>query len=159
MEQERKCTQCGQVKPLSDFKHHRGKALGYDYKCRTCRLMNQWALRIEAQQKLGGKCMYLGCEVTDPRLLQFHHKNGGGNREDDSRNRNRPKLYREIISGLRTDIDLLCSNHNTLREYEEGRRFNPVLIHEKPEDAKWASGSLPEPATPGKRLNRVCLER
>jgi hypothetical protein len=135
LEQTRKCTQCGQTKPLSEFKHHREKKLDHDAKCRTCRLMNQWALRIQAQQKLGGKCIYPKCDVTDPRLLEFHHKNGGGNREDDLRKRNRPKLYREIIAGSRTDIDLYCSNHNQLKEYEEGKRFNPILVHEKPEGA------------------------
>jgi hypothetical protein len=123
------------MKPLGDFKHHRGKASGYDTICRTCRLNKQWALRIEAQQKLGGKCQYEGCDITDPRLLEFHHRNGGGNKEDDSRNRNRSKFYREIISGERDDIDLLCANHNRLKDFEDGRRFNPTLAYEKPEGA------------------------
>jgi hypothetical protein len=70
---------------------------------------------------LGGKCAE--CPVTDVRLLQINHKNGGGWKELHEKTTTW-RFLTSILNGARStqDLDLRCANHNILYEYETGRR-------------------------------------
>ena len=78
--------------------------------------------KTEAIRILGGKC--LDCGLTDIRVLQVNHKNGGGRKES----RFGTDMYLAIINGKRKtdDLDVRCANHNIIYEYERGSRKLPV---------------------------------
>ena len=80
-------------------------------------------IRREAISKLGGKCER--CGITDIRLLNINHIDGGGRKElDEVYGGWILKFYRDIARGNRKtdDLNVLCANHNILYEYEVGRR-------------------------------------
>jgi hypothetical protein len=81
--------------------------------------------KLKVIQLLGGKCAR--CGVSDPRVLQVHHRNGGGNveRREKGDKASGYKFYSAIIHGERPidDLELLCANCNILAEYERGKRF------------------------------------
>ena len=52
---------------------------------------------------LGGKCVYCGCDNYD--ILELNHINGGGTKEK----KGTLTVAREVLKGLRTDIELTCS--------------------------------------------------
>ncbi len=85
-------------------------------------LESRWAERQKVLELLGGEC--IKCGITDIRLLQINHKNGGGFAE--RRKFGYWKVIRDILKGGRdtSDIDLRCANCNILYEYECGRRYN-----------------------------------
>lgn len=71
-------------------------------------------LRMKAIEYLGGKCV--NCGESDWRCLQFDHINGGGNREKITGKYS--EVFRDILSGKRPDIQLLCANCNWKKRYE-----------------------------------------
>ncbi|MBA7562050.1 hypothetical protein ES708_03699 [subsurface metagenome] len=82
---------------------------------------SHWKLRKEVMTLLGGKCVI--CGLTDLRLLNLNHKNGGGTKDRGKR----IKVYREILSGVRgkNEYDVRCFNCNILYDYERGIRKVP----------------------------------
>jgi hypothetical protein len=83
---------------------------------------NLWQYKIAALNMLGGKCTV--CGITDMRVLQINHTNGGGVQEK----RFGMDMYSAIVKGTRTtdDLDVRCANHNLLYEYERGKRRLPT---------------------------------
>ena len=78
-------------------------------------------MRREIIRRLGGKCAK--CGLTDERVLQVNHINGGGSREQRLTYGSNYAIYREIAQGYRLyDINLLCANCNIIYEFECGRR-------------------------------------
>lgn len=71
----------------------------------------------------GGKCSNPGCNVTDWRILDVNHLNGGG-REDIKKYGGYYVFCRAILDGRRPtdDLNLLCKNCNWLYDYERGIR-------------------------------------
>jgi len=71
---------------------------------------------------MGGRCV--GCKISDPRVLQLNHKNGGGTKERKGEGWGGAQLVRAILHGSRAvdDLELRCANCNVLYEYEVGRR-------------------------------------
>jgi len=67
-------------------------------------------------EMLGGKCVI--CGITDKRVLQMHHKDGGGYKE--FKRVGAYKLYRMILQGERSteDLEVRCSNCNLIHAYE-----------------------------------------
>src|SRR5437667_1109358 len=55
-----------------------------------------WKRRLQIIDMLGGKCVGIGCTVTDPRILQINHKNGDG-----AMDKSGYPLYQSILSGKR----------------------------------------------------------
>ncbi len=80
-----------------------------------------WKFKTEAINKLGGKCAK--CGVTDARILQINHVNGGGTKEK----RFGIDMYKAIVDGTRQteDLNVLCPTCNILYEYERGTRRLP----------------------------------
>jgi len=75
-------------------------------KCKNCK-----------KEYLGGKC--INCGISDWRLLQVNHINGGGNEE--RRIRTNYKTWEQILNGERSgEFDVRCANCNILHEYEIG---------------------------------------
>jgi len=62
------------------------------------------------------------CGISDLRVLQVNHKNGGGTKE--RRETSSIPFYRSIVDGTRPrdDLDIRCANHNILYEYVSGKR-------------------------------------
>jgi hypothetical protein len=81
-----------------------------------------WKLKQEVLTRLGGQCVV--CGLTDMRLLQINHLNGGGQQEQLFGR----DMYQRIASGERgiEDLDVRCANHNLLYEYERGKRRAPL---------------------------------
>lgn len=97
-------------------------------RCRYCAtkksLRSHWKLRIDVIRMLGGKCVK--CGITDLRLLNVNHLNGGGTAD----RKDRIKVYRELRNGKRDkkDYDVRCFNCNILYDYERGIRKVPKEI-------------------------------
>lgn len=94
-------------------------------------------------QKLGGKCV--NCGITDWRLLQINHINGGGRKE---RLLLGKKLYTDILKGKREeDYNLLCANCNILYEYDRGQRRDEEWIRKNTsriKDKQWIEKNIPK---------------
>jgi hypothetical protein len=128
----RKCAGCGKVKTVDLFKWKRtnaGRDWSMSHTCSECfnskereensdhrrgtarasKSLLKWNYKVRAIKKYGGKCA--GCGIDDPRILTFHHKNGGGKQD---RMRGQLALYRRLAEGpKRKDIVVLCHNcHN-----------------------------------------------
>jgi hypothetical protein len=89
---------------------------------------NSWARKERARLRgkildlLGNKCAICGFE--NPLVLQIDHVNGGGNQEANRFSSNLQYyafILRQIQKGSK-DYQLLCANHNVLKEME--RRKN-----------------------------------
>jgi hypothetical protein len=80
-----------------------------------------WQAKIAVLNRLGGACVV--CGITDMRVLQINHLNGGGSKEGV----HGMDMYMAILAGTRAtdDLDVRCANHNLLYEYEVGRRALP----------------------------------
>ncbi len=84
--------------------------------------------RLQVIKLLGNKCAK--CGITDWRVLQINHINGGGTAEFRKRG-NYYGLITGILNGNRatTDLELRCANCNILYEFERGTRY--ALIDEE----------------------------
>jgi hypothetical protein len=72
-------------------------------------------LRDEVFIILGGKCTH--CSITDKRVLQIDHINGGG-RRDRKNYTTEANYYRHIININCDGYQLLCANCNWIKRYE-----------------------------------------
>ena len=83
-------------------------------------------LRREVLEHFGGKCRI--CGFDDPRALHIDHINGGATVERRRIRYNRIKYYKDIISGQRSDLQLLCANCNCIKNLErrEYKRAQPL---------------------------------
>lgn len=77
-------------------------------------------LRHEVFTKLGGKCV--ACGVSDYRVLQLNHINGGGHRQREERKLVGDKLLLAILKGTIDNalFDVRCANCNMLHARENG---------------------------------------
>ena len=101
--------------------------LNYEYRLRKDKL-NRWRARVRVFKLLGGKCVV--CGISDSRVLQVNHLNGGSSRETGRGDKKKAvyyNIYRAILNGSRgvSDLDLRCANCNMIYEYERGVRFAP----------------------------------
>ena len=122
---DRYCRVCGVLLSRANWRFHR-QIQGH-YICHDCdneqgnerTKKAHHKMRLNVLQYLGMKCVV--CGITDWRVLQVNHKNGGG--MIDVRTNGAYKIFSEILSGKRPkeDYDVRCANHNILFEYERGR--------------------------------------
>jgi len=86
-----------------------------------------WKLRLQAIQKLGGKCVI--CGLTDLRLLTINHKDGRNFRNTIDKG---DAFYYRILNGKRliNDLEVRCYNHNILYEFEKGYRTVPKQLQD-----------------------------
>jgi hypothetical protein len=76
-------------------------------------------VKLKAMLSLGMKCAK--CDISDFRVLQFDHKNNDGAAErgrNKSSHKNSYVMFKAIINGERTDIQLLCANCHMLKTFE-----------------------------------------
>jgi len=78
--------------------------------------------RIRAHLLLGNKCAV--CGISDGRVLEVDHKNGGGckeRRKEHSKERNTLQLYWSIIreKEFREKLQLLCANCHKIKTWED----------------------------------------
>jgi hypothetical protein len=85
--------------------------LEYNEYCKNYMREYTTKLKEKAIEKLGGKCIYCGCD--DKQALEFNHINGGGSKEFKT-SHNKNKMLRMIITGERNDIELACKVCNAL---------------------------------------------
>lgn len=81
-------------------------------------------LRKRVVGALGGACKE--CGITDPRVLQIDHVDGGGTAERGKNNRNWPQIYQRIADGWTSGYQLLCANCNQIKRWEQ-REFGKRL--------------------------------
>ena len=72
--------------------------------------------RNEVVRKLGNRCVI--CGLDDVRVLQVDHVNGGGEKE--RRTKRTSQMYKEVLAGVRSDLQLLCANCNWIKRHESG---------------------------------------
>ncbi len=92
--------------------------------------LKEWVKRVKLEvfELLGNKCK--GCGVSDWRVLQIDHINGGGTRE--KKIGNYWTFFRkEILSGSKK-YQLLCANCNWIKKYE-----NNEVRQKKIKVAEW----------------------
>jgi len=82
--------------------------------------------RDDLIQFLGGKCER--CGITDFRVLQVDHVNGGGHREIVERLRGKYwKDYHDLIRADRSRYQLLCANCNWIKRHENNECYRGKL--------------------------------
>jgi hypothetical protein len=64
-------------------------------------------------EMLGGKCVY--CGISDLRVLQIDHINGGGGKEI---RKYGPRRYKIYLARKCIGLQLLCANCNAIKKYE-----------------------------------------
>lgn len=74
--------------------------------------------RARVLQALGGKCA--SCGISDERVLQIDHVNGGGNKEYKREGNHDYSYYRRILEKNCEGYQLLCANCNWIKRYENG---------------------------------------
>jgi len=74
-------------------------------------------LRFQIFQLLGDKCA--SCGITDKRVLQIDHINGGGMAEARKNGMRGNKLYKHIIDTEGKGFQVLCANCNWIKRYEK----------------------------------------
>jgi hypothetical protein len=138
---DRWCKVCHREYDKERYKISRDKMLGerlvYAKSEHGKEVRNDWArkrkrrLRLDAVQKLGGKCSNSECRwvnddgtlgCTDPEILQIDHKHGGGHQER-KRVGSPSTYYKLIIADETGKYQLLCANCNWKKRYENGELF------------------------------------
>lgn len=72
------------------------------------------SLRLRAIKHLGNECVT--CGFSDPRVLEFDHIQNDGS--TDRRIRPMRTLLRDILRGTELNIQILCSNCNSIKRFE-----------------------------------------
>ena len=130
------CSKCEKRQQEENFHRSPNTRDGLTAACKKCRRLysREYYRRFPAPYKaraverahaqrrlaigvLGGKCV--SCGMSDERVLQFDHINGGGSKEMRGRRSHRATMTKEIISGARSDIQLLCANCNWIKRWEK----------------------------------------
>lgn len=121
----KECPQCHKRKPEDAFRKGRVcKACEYEKQLKwkaenkdrynerraAWRRQKQAHLYIVAREALGNKCAH--CGITDLRVLDIDHINGGGSEE--RRQRDRLQILNRIIDGSK-DYQLLCCNCHRIK--------------------------------------------
>jgi hypothetical protein len=126
-----KCSKCKKYKSRSKF-FKRKTPRGFGSQCIFCRNIRHHVYRRLYRQKLnarrknwwkkfrtgllemfGNKCSK--CGISDPRVLQIDHKNGGGNKE--RKKFGTSQIYYRIIKKPQ-NYQLLCANCNWIKHVE-----------------------------------------
>ena len=71
-------------------------------------------IRKQVLEKLGGKCVYCGCDIEE--ILEINHIHGGGNREYRENYKCQITFYLDIVKGRRSidDLELTCKVCNAM---------------------------------------------
>lgn len=78
----------------------------------------QHNMRSKILTLLGGKCVR--CGITDARVLQIDHTNGGGTKERKlTFGNNKNGYYLHILKVEGRGYQLLCANCNWIKRYEQ----------------------------------------
>lgn len=126
------CTGCAIEKPLDDYYADRRATDGMGSRCRRCHNSGtrKWAqanqervrtydqrarlrLRLAAVAALGGFCT--ACGISDPRVLEIDHINGGGSQE--FRTIGSPGVQRKLAAGDTAGYQLLCANCHNIKTF------------------------------------------
>lgn len=135
------CKTCVSLYDKRNYKNHRDEMLGERLQWARSEhgkeIRNAWArenkrrLRLEAVDKLGGRCSNSKCRwlnddgtfgCTDSEILQIDHKGGGGHKE--LKEINCPSTYyKQILADTTGKYQLLCANCNWKKRFEKGELF------------------------------------
>ena len=132
MPTEKRCPQCGVVKPRSEYSVGPRAKVMPAY-CRPCTTANSkawandnldehrarrrraWAsLRDRLLAKYGRRCAGIGCQVTDARVLQLDHVRSDG--ADERRKLRQEEIVRKALYDETGAYQLLCCNCNYLKK-------------------------------------------
>ena len=141
----KRCTKCGEEKPLEAFNRNKTTKDGRAYHCKKCQSaymktyypknrerMNENAKRAMRKKRekvvkyvsdyvSGKKPMCLKCGMDDIRTLQIDHINAGGN-SDVRSFASRATYYSHILSlspiEVKEKYQILCANCNWIKRYE-----------------------------------------
>ena len=71
-------------------------------------------VRKRVLEKLGGKCVYCGCDVDE--ILEINHKHGGGGKEYNEKYNCTVTFHLDILKGRRSidDLELTCRVCNAM---------------------------------------------
>ena len=80
--------------------------------------------RLEVLEHLGGQCVV--CGISDYRVLQIDHVNGGGS--EDRKNLSRTTFIAKVLKDDGSMYQLLCANCNWIKRFEnnENPKSNKV---------------------------------
>ena len=77
----------------------------------------------QAFDVLGNQCSWDGCGITDRRVLQIDHKDGGGRKEALALHAGY-QLHKRVINDP-SPYQLLCANHNWIKKYSNANEHSP----------------------------------
>ena len=123
------CPGCEDDRPISVFYIAKCKPDGLSDHCayhqRLAKKQSRERRRIVFINAMGGECVQ--CGFSDWRALQVDHVNGGGTAERKIFPSTSKVFYAKVLAN-RDDYQLLCSNHNTIKRYEENEAKGPLTI-------------------------------
>lgn len=132
----KKCTKCGEIKPLTEFYKRKGAKDGHQYACKVCHLKNSKELYLNNKDKYNkriyerrrrhslivigikdeSKCSK--CPEDHVSCLEFHHRDPSKKEHSISnmlaQGRSLDKILEEIEK-----CEVLCSNCHKKLHYEE----------------------------------------
>lgn len=110
---------------LDESLFHSNGLRGQYYECKYCESFRRAVLRQRAISHLGGFCVC--CKQSEPHKLSFDHLySDGSERRKASLDTPGESFYREILTGARSDIQLLCRNCNFSKHQGAG-----VCVHKR----------------------------
>jgi hypothetical protein len=121
----RHCWYCRRTKPKEEFYKDKHRGGGYSSRCKSCDSQlekirrRETTLHKQCIKKLGNKCVR--CGFSDKRALQIDHINGGGRKEIASFKSSK-SYYRNVLSDTTGKYQVLCSNCNWIKSYENKER-------------------------------------
>jgi len=150
----KKCITCGYIKSMGEFTVDRSAKDGHVRQCRDCwkstkiiyrvseearKRKNQWKrewgqkLKLEVFRhytKGTMTCMHPNCDYSDVRALELDHINNDGaehRKQLGSKNFGGRKMYSWLIKhDFPKGFQVLCCNHNKIKEYERRARMRDV---------------------------------
>lgn len=124
------CNRCEAFLPVTAFNFNKGKKDGlssfcYEHMLEVAR-ESYWKRRRIFIEEMGGKCVR--CEITDIRVLNTDHVNGGGQEEQRIMGcSTSPKFYKHVLAH-RNEYQLLCANCNMIKRLEEKEATGPKTL-------------------------------
>lgn len=84
-------------------------------------------VRMATLEILGGKCVF--CGISDRRVLQIDHVNGGGSKERKEKGftRNFHKFVMDSYLNKENKYQLLCANCNWIKRFENKEAKGKIL--------------------------------
>lgn len=149
---EKRCSRCGETKPVSEWHRNSARRDGLSVYCGTCTVANgaaaAKAMRTEVLSHLGGRCADCGYHA-DERALQIDHVDGGGAAARKTAAGRGHAFLRAVLQDDGSRFQLLCANCNAIKraemkEYRPRSSYVRSPVERRPTKRYLDSGQIAE---------------